>query len=393
MATAAAIFEKVDERWPVLIMVRQLGEGGCERDAAKLAIGLDRRRFEPHVAVFHSGGFRSAEVEAAGVPILALPVRSFLDASAWNGARQLGSYLRRHGIRLVHSLDIPLNIFAAPVARAYRVPVVITSQLSYRNMYSRLHRGALRITDRLSNRVVVNSRAVGETLKRNSSLPEDKLFLCYNGVNPSEFFPGPGIRPPAIQDAAVVIGSVCVMRPEKRVHWILQAFARVHAQHPDARLLLVGSGPETPSLEAMCQQLGLRDVCHFEPSQANVADWMRGIDIFITASESESFPNALLEAMACGCCVVGSSIGGIPELITEGEDGLVFDSNSLDDLTEKLERAVADPALRNRLRQQAVITAHERFSMRHTLERVESLYETLLEQQGCRRLERSAAVC
>jgi glycosyltransferase involved in cell wall biosynthesis len=374
-------------------MVRQLGEGGCERDAAKLAIGLDRSRFEPHVAVFHSGGFRSAEVEAAGVPILALPVRSFLDASAWNGARQLGSYVRRHGIRLVHTLDIPLNIFAAPVARAYGLPVVITSQLSYRNMYPRLHRAVLRVTDRLSNRVVVNSRAVGETLKRDFGLPDEKLFLCYNGVNPSEFFPGPGIRPPTIQDASIVVGSVCVMRPEKRVHWILQAFARVHAQHPGARFLLVGSGPETAGLKAMCQKFGLSDVCHFEPGQANVADWMRGIDVFITASESESFPNALLEAMACGCCVIGSSIGGIPELITDGEDGLVFDTNSLDDLVEKLESVVADAALRNQLREQAVVTAHERFSMRHTLERVESLYQTLLEQQGCRRLERSAAVC
>lgn len=393
MTATAAIVEKVSERWPVLLLVRQLGEGGCERDAAKLVIGLDRSRFAPHIAVFHSGGYRCAEVEAAGVPILTLPVRSFLNATAWQSARQFGAYVRQHGIRLVHALDIPTSIFVAPVARAYGLPVVITSQLSYRNMYTRMQRAVLPFTDMLSTRVVVNSRAVGETLKHKAHLSEDKLYLCYNGVNPADFFPGPGIRPRSIQDATLVIGTVCVMRPEKRVHWILEAFARVHALHPVIRLLLVGSGPETAPLTALAERLGIFDVCHFEPGKANVADWMRGMDVFITASESESFPNALLEAMACGCCVIGSNVGGIPELATHGEDGLVFDSSDKDSLVEMLRRAVENGELRNRLRKQAVLTAHQRFSMRHTLERMETLYERLLEEHGCRRLEQSAAVC
>src|SRR5215467_6867218 len=141
----------------VLLMVESLGHGGCERDAAKIAIGMDRSRFEPHVAVFHEGGFRRAEVEAAGVPIVSIPVRSFYNASAWHGARQLGEYIRRHKIQIAHSFDVPFDIFGAPVARWYRVPVVITSQLSFRDMYPRERRMALRLTDRLADRVVVNS--------------------------------------------------------------------------------------------------------------------------------------------------------------------------------------------------------------------------------------------
>src|SRR5208282_5339424 len=188
------------DKWPVLLMVESLGHGGCERDASKIAVGLDRSRFEPHVAVFHSGGFRSHEVEAAGVPILSLPVRSFYNSSAWRGARQLGAYIRRYRIQLVHSLDVPLDIFGAPVARWYRVPVVITSQLSYRNMYPLERRVALRLTDWLADRVVVNSRAVGESLKRELGFPASKLYLCYNGVNPREFYPGPGNRRAGFDD-------------------------------------------------------------------------------------------------------------------------------------------------------------------------------------------------
>jgi glycosyltransferase involved in cell wall biosynthesis len=118
---------------------------------------------------------------------------------------------------------------------------------------------------------------------------------------------------------------------------------------------------------------------------------MRGIDIFVNASSLESFPNAVLEAMACGCCIVGSSIGGIPELITHNRDGLVFESNSLADLTSALRLAASEPDLRARLRQQAVLTAHRRFSMKITLERTEALYQSLLDPSAAARVEQSAA--
>ena len=181
---------------PVLLLVRSLGHGGCERDAAKIAIGLDRNRFEPHIAVFHDGGFLNPHVEAAGVPVLSLPLRSFLNSSLFVAARKMGAYVRQHGIRLVHAFDVPSDIFAAPVARWYGVPAVVTSQLSYRSMYPPSERAALKLTDWLSDRIVTNSQAVGESLRRTAGFPADKLYLCYNGVDPWTFYPGPGIRVP-----------------------------------------------------------------------------------------------------------------------------------------------------------------------------------------------------
>jgi glycosyltransferase involved in cell wall biosynthesis len=377
------------EKWRVLLLVEYLAQGGCERDAAKIAVGLDRSCFEPHVAVFHAGGYRTPEVEAAGVPILALPVRSFLNSTVWQGARQLSAYIRQHRIQLVHAFDVPVDIFAAPVARFCRVPVVITAQLSYRNMYARSRQVALRMTDWLADRVVVNSRAVGESLTRESGLDADKIYLCYNGVNPEEFYPGPGTRPPGFENT-LVIGSVCVMRKEKRIDWVLRAFKEVFKLRQDLRLVLVGSGPEVANLMALRDELGLHEVCFFEPGRPDIAGWMRGIDIYINSSASESFPNALLEAMACGCCVIGSKVGGIPELVTHREDGLVFDSENASHLVELLQLAVTDAGLREKMRRQAVQTAHQRFSMRINLDRTEALYKTLLEQKGVQRLETHA---
>jgi glycosyltransferase involved in cell wall biosynthesis len=378
-------------KWPVLLLVESLGHGGCERDATKIAVGLDRDRFEPHIAVFHEGGFLTPQLEAAQVPILSLPLRSFLNSSALAAAQKMGAYIRHHNIQLVHAFDVPSDIFAAPVARWYGVPVVVTSQLSYRSMYPSSRRAALRLADWVSHRVVTNSEAVGESLRRSAGFPGHKLYLSYNGVNPSEFCPGPGVRVPGFEDASLIIGAVCVMRPEKRMDWLLKAFAEVSRGQPGLRLLLVGSGPETPRLIDLRDRLGLRETCHFEPTQSNAADWMRGIDIFVNTSSIESFPNAALEAMACGCCVIGSNVGGLPELITHREDGLVFESTSLADLTAAIRLAAGEPDLRERLRRQAVLTAHHRFSMQATLERTEALYESLLNPRAAARLEGSAA--
>ncbi|MBV9297026.1 MAG: glycosyltransferase [Acidobacteriaceae bacterium] len=369
-------------KWPVLLMVRSLDYGGCERDASKIAIGLDRELFEPHIAVFFEGGFRTREVESAGVPILGLPVRSFLNSSVIRGARRLHAYFRRHQIQLVHAFDVPLDIFGAPVARFSRVPVVITSQLSFRNMYSARERIALRLTDWLSDRVVVNSRAVGDSLERDTGLSAGKIYLCYNGVNPRDFSPGQGVHPSFLQGASLVVGSVCVMRPEKRMDLLIESFAQIRQIDSGLRLLLVGEGSELPRLMALRSRLGLEDVCHFEPARPDVAAWMRSMDIYVNCSSSESFPNGLLEAMACGCCVIGAKVGGIPELVTHLEDGLVFDSENAGQLAEMLRLAVSSPTLRQTLRHKAVITAHQRFSMQATIQRTEALYQTLLEQRG-----------
>jgi glycosyltransferase involved in cell wall biosynthesis len=368
-------------------MVRSLDHGGCERDAAKIAIGLDRSRFEPHVAVFHEGGFRTPEVLAAGVDVVHVPVTSFGNSSTVRGARILRDYVRKHEIQLMHAFDVPTDLFGAPVARLLRVPRVITSQLSFRDMYPPRERAALRVTDWLSDAVVVNSQAVGTSLEREARLSPRKIYLSHNGVDTAQFHPGPPNRPEPFRDASVIVGSVCVMRSEKRMDWVLRSFAEVFKEDGQARLLFVGSGPEVEPLTKLRDSLGLTDVCMFVPGQAEVADWMRSLDVYINSSWSESFPNGLLEAMACGCCPIGSNVGGIPELITHMQDGLIFDSKNPEELTAMMRAAVLDPPLRTRLRQEAARTARERFSMKIALERTESLYLKVLGKRNGKPLE------
>jgi glycosyltransferase involved in cell wall biosynthesis len=148
------------------------------------------------------------------------------------------------------------------------------------------------------------------------------------------------------------------------------------------KLLLVGSGDQLPSLEILRDQLGIAADCVFIPAQDNVADWMRSIDVFVMSSYSEGFPNALLEAMACECCVIGSRVGGIPELVDDGVTGLLFTSGDVNSLTAKLEMVIHDEDLRERFRTEAGRSARETFSMEIAARRTEALYSDLLARRG-----------
>src|SRR5580700_6208209 len=121
-------------RHPVLLMARELHQGGSERQMAETALGLDRNRFEPHVGSFRPQGIRGDQLRAAGVPIIHLPVYSFRSPAAVSGLWQLARYIRRHKIRLVHTFDAPLTVYATPAVRYLTPAKMLSSQRGHRNL-------------------------------------------------------------------------------------------------------------------------------------------------------------------------------------------------------------------------------------------------------------------
>ena len=366
---------KVAPRWPVLLAARELGLGGSERQLAETALALDRERFEPHVACFTGGGFRARELSDAGVPVLELGVRSLVSGSAIAGVARLGAYAARHGIRLAHAFDVPSDLFVAPAARWHRVPVVLTSQRAHRDLTPGFSRHLLRLTDRIADGIVVNSRAVARELETEEGVPASMIRLAYNGVDIDLFRrDGPAAETPW-RGEAPVIGAVCALRPEKGLPLLLEAFAAVTGS---AKLLIVGDGPVLPELEARARALGLGSQCRFQPAQQNVAEWLRAIDVFVLPSLSEALSNSLLEAMACGCCPIASDTGGNPELVKDGACGLLFPSGNASALAGCLRAVLGDRELRRRLAAEAESRARREFSRAAAAARMAAIYEEFL---------------
>ncbi len=354
---------------PILLLARELNLGGTERQLAEIARSLDRARFDPRVGVYHPGGVRYEELRSAGVPLLHVPVRSFLRPSFLSAAAGLARYIRRERIALVHTYDPPLNAFGAPVARLAGGGVrVLTSARGSRKLVSSAMRQWLRWTDRMADGIVVNCLAMRRELTGENGVPPERIHLCYNAVDPRVFFPARG------KNDIPVIGCVCALRAEKGLKTLLRAFART----PRAKLVLVGDGAEKPELQALAASLSIGDRVRFEPGTANVVPWLQRIDIFVLPSLSEALSNSLMEAMACGCAPVASRVGGNPELVTDGENGLLFPAGDDESLASALNRLCDDELLRRRLAAASVSRIAGEFSLTAAARRMGEIYDSVL---------------
>ncbi len=177
---------------PIVLLSQTLDLGGSERQLAELAMSLDRRRFQPMVVCFNSRGIRADELRRAGVSVVEFPLRSFVTPDAIAVAWRFYKWLRRHRVVIVHAFDVPTVAFAVPVARAARVPVVLSSQRGDRRLFTRAAQRGLRLTDRLADGVVVNSDYVRKVLVAQFGVRDEAIYTCPNGLDINVFHPAGG---------------------------------------------------------------------------------------------------------------------------------------------------------------------------------------------------------
>jgi L-malate glycosyltransferase len=358
---------------PILLLTRSLGLGGTERQLAEIAKALDRSAFAPHVGCFHAEGFRAEELRSAAVPVARFPVTSFVRPSVISGLAAMGRYIREHEIQLVHTFDVPLNLFGVPAARLFRVPCVLSSQRAHRALTPGIRRHLLRLTDHLVNGIVVNSDAVRRELIEVDRVPPRLIHLCYNGIDAAFF---QSTRRPA--EGPVVIGVICALRPEKGLEMLLEAFACLEAPQAIARLQIIGSGPSLPSLQERAHTLNLGDRCTFVPATKDVPAALERIDIFVLPSLSEALSNSLMEAMASGCCVVASKAGGNPELVVDQQSGLLFPPGDSTALAACLDLLLRDAGLRTRLAAAGVERMRTEFTLECSVRHMAEIYSQVL---------------
>jgi glycosyltransferase involved in cell wall biosynthesis len=341
-----------------------------------MALTIDRGRFAAHVATV-KGGFRVADLEGAGIPVVDLPLRSYVGSGVTAAWRKLRAYIREHRIAIVHAFDYAVAPLGVAAARTVPGVIALSSQRFLMDSVPPKYRYLTLAAHWLAHGVVANSEAAAACLK-GYGYPASRIQVCHNGLDPAEFPPLPRQRVPELADAELVVGVACVLRPEKNLGQLLEAFARVRGRAAGMRLAIVGSGPEEARLRGLAQRLSLGEACLFLPSTPDVGPRLRSIDIFVHPSLSEGLPNAIMEAMASGCAVIASRVGGCPELIEHGVDGLLVDPGGLDGLTAALGALIDNPGARTKLAAAGTARIGREFSLQASARRLERIYEGYL---------------
>ena len=168
----------------------------------------------------------------------------------------------------------------------------------------------------------------------------------------------------------------------KGVAFLLHAWAKLHKDFPEARLVLYGEGPLLPSMRELAGKLDLGTSVVFQGHVDNVTEYLAAADIFVLPSLQEGMPNALLEAMACGLPPVATRIGGVEDIVIDGENGVLVDPGNGASLAEGLRRLLADEELKSTIAIKAQKTIYDFYSLENTVPRYLALYKRLLTEDG-----------
>jgi len=204
------------------------------------------------------------------------------------------------------------------------------------------------------------------------------IKVIYNFVDPEEYHrvEVPGLRERYAPGGEKVMIHISNFRPVKRLRDVIDVFARVARLVP-ARLLLVGDGPEGPSVHKYVEAQGLADKVYFMGKQERVVELLSISDIMLLPSEKESFGLAALEAMACGVPVIASNVGGLPEVIIDGKTGYLIPVGNTEAMAYKAEKILSEPGLWRQMSEKALHHAVNNFHIDQIVQDYESIYQKL----------------
>ncbi|WP_437755685.1 glycosyltransferase family 4 protein [Sorangium sp. So ce1389] len=370
-------------------VVLSLNVGGLERVVLRLLERTSRERFAPVVCALQEPGALADELARLGVPLVVLSRKPGLDPGL---PVRLAAWLRREGIRLVHTHNPGPHLYgalAAGLARAASFaggggggggPRVIHTK--HGRNYPKQKRKVLvnRMAAALTDRVVAvsdDTRAVALEVER---VDPAKVVTILNGVDPEVFRPGDARAARArlgVRDAGYHVGCVARLSPEKDHATLLTAFARLREVRPDAYLTVIGDGPVRPALEQQAARLGLGGAVLFTGTRGDVAELLPAFDVFALASLTEGISLTLIEAASAGLPIVATRVGGNPEIVKEGETGLLVSPGSPEPLAAALEAiAVRDDRAEVGMRGRARVI--ERFGIDRMVRAYEDLYDEVL---------------
>jgi N-acetyl-alpha-D-glucosaminyl L-malate synthase BshA len=220
---------------------------------------------------------------------------------------------------------------------------------------------------------------LAEQTKHDFGVPRERIEVIPNFIDPETYYPG---REPCHRDTLAPGGEKIVMhvsnfRAVKRIADVVMAFARIR-DRIDARLIMVGDGPERPRAREIAERLGIEDSVVFLGKHAAIEELLSCADLFLLPSESESFGLAALEAMACGVPVITSDTGGLPEVVVEGEVGHLLPVGDFEGMADAGVSILADDARHTRFSEAARALAIERFSVDRVVPMYEAHYRRVL---------------
>jgi L-malate glycosyltransferase len=366
--------------------------GGSGAVATELGLELAERGHEIHFVSyaqpFRLDGFREGvyfhEVEMDQYPLFEHPPYSLALAVS------LHEVARTYELDLIHVHYAIPHATSAWLARQMlngeRGPAVITTlhgtDITLTGLHPSFH-GITRFSILRSDGLTAVSEFLRRETERSFGVEEGRIRVIPNFIDTRRYRreDKPCHRATLAPGGEKIIMHISNFRAVKRVEDVVTVFARIRQALP-ARLVLVGDGPDRPRAQQRAAELGVADAVVFLGKHTSVDELLACADLFLLPSESESFGLAALEAMACGVPVVASRVGGVPEVMVDGETGSLLGVGDVEGMGDAAVAILGDADRWERLSRQARARAVEEFDVDRVVPVYESFYREVIEAAG-----------
>jgi glycosyltransferase involved in cell wall biosynthesis len=370
----------------VLQLTSSLGFYGAEQMIMTLLTALDRDSFHVSLAALQKKKASSTAIvsaaTAAGIEAVTVPCRGWLD---WDAIQALKSLIERENIDILHCHEPKSRLYGAVVSKMMGIPIVATHHLwTGQNLRTRLVESIDAAVLHGCDKVVGVSNSVAESMRR-VLVSSHRIEVIPNGIDLSSFrddLKGDEVRRSlGIPRTAPVIGAVGRLDIQKGHDRLIEAAKKITDAGQEAFYVILGEGVERPRLEALVRDLGLTGRVLLPGYRSDVRSCLAMMDVFVMPSRREGTPMALLEAMAMKKPVVATAVGGVPDVLTDGIDGIVLPENGVG-LSDALLKLLRDPAFAIQIARTGRRRVENEFSSVRMARRYEELYRRCLILRG-----------
>lgn len=366
----------------VVHLINSLKAGGAERFLVDLIKYIPHSEFEIYILCLYSAGELAGEIAEIGIPVNVLGApRKF----GLTGYRKLYRALRGEDIDILHCHLLESCWYGLPIGYIARIPIKI-AHLQNCHWHLRLK---LRLFDRLAFQFADCafgcSEAVLSFYRNEMWYPARKLYLVYNGVDPSRFENLPtkkqARRELGIPDEDTVFVTVASLTPQKGHKYLLYAIKEVAKRHQNVKFLFVGDGGLKEILVSQARTLGIDPWVWWLGKRLDVPRILAASDVFVLSSLWEGFGLVLVEAGLAELPVIASRVDGVVEIVKDGINGLLVPPKDYNALAYACLQFIENHELRERMGKQGRTIALERFSSKKAAQRVTELYRALLNRK------------
>jgi glycosyltransferase involved in cell wall biosynthesis len=388
----------------VLRVIARLNMGGPALHVAYLTDGLRRRGYETTLV---AGTLARGEDSMAfvadelGVPVVRIDqlTRDISPVHDTLAVLRLARLIRRVRPDVLHTHTAKAGAvgrIAALLAGSARPRIIVHTFHGHvlRGYFDPLRTAGFRLLERwlarASTALVAVSPQVRDDLVALGVAPAEKFAVVRLGIELEERVAAErdgrleSRRLMGIAPERFAVGWIGRMTGVKRTDDVLLAFRRLRELGVDACLCMVGDGPDRDQLERRAHELGIMRDTFFLGYQEEIARFYAAFDAMILASINEGTPVSAIEALAAGRPVVATRVGGVPDVVRDGEDGFLVEPGAVEDLADRLERLAADPELRERMGAAGRERVLPRYSVERLVDDMDRLYRSLLEADAAR---------